>query len=68
MYETDDAAGERGCWTLGAENGRFPGDPVRLANHRWNPQENPLRSRRQSGGAHLVHEFLCTARVQIAAQ
>ena len=50
------------------KNERFPGDGAHPADRPEIPRENPLRSRRQSGGAHLVHEFLRTARVQVAPQ
>jgi hypothetical protein len=68
MRETDGVAGRRGCWLIRAENGRFPGGRARPADRRRNPPENPLRLRRQTGGTHLVHEFLRTALVQVAPQ
>jgi hypothetical protein len=37
-------AGERGCWLLRAENGRFSGDCAGPAWCRKNPPENPLRN------------------------
>jgi hypothetical protein len=68
MGETEGAAGLGGCWTMRAENGRFPGDCAQPADRPQIPSEEPLRSCRQSGGAHLVHEFCRAARVQVAPQ
>ena len=48
-----------------AENGRFPGGRAQPAHHVQNPPENPLRLCGQSGRAHLIHEALRTARVQV---
>ena len=67
MCETEGTAGRRGWWTMRAENGRFPDDRAQPADRPQIPPENPLRSRRQSGGTHLVHEFLRAARVQVAS-
>jgi hypothetical protein len=68
MCETEGAgAGEVGR-ARRAENGRFPGGCAGPADRPHDLPENPLRSRGQSGGTHLVHEFLRAARVQVAPQ